>query len=68
MKLVEKYLDEDKLMDVYMKINKKDIAEIKSDIRKLESAMSKKDVIGIRSSSRAIESSARRITDRMGSI
>lgn len=67
MKLQE-YLIEANLMDTYLKISKKDVVDIKSSIKKLEVAIGKKDSVDIRSASRAIESSAKRITERMGSI
>jgi hypothetical protein len=64
---LETFLDEAaNLMDTYLKISKKDVKDIKDDLKKLEAAMGKKDTIGIKSASRAIESSAKRIKERMG--
>lgn len=67
MKLKE-HLKEANLMDTYLRVSKKDVVDIKDDIRKLEVAIGKKDSIGIKSASRAIESSAKRIKERFENL
>lgn len=67
MKIEEKYLTED-LKQTYFKITKKDIAEVKEAVNKLNIAFKKEDVIGIRSAARTIAYSANRIHDNMGNL
>lgn len=67
MKLYE-FLTEASLWDTYLKSSKKDVGEMKNDLKKLESSLKKEDRVAIVSACRMIESSAKRIKDRMESM
>jgi len=64
MKLVEKYLGEDALKQMNLKVSRKDYADMQNTLKKLDSALKKEDEIEIKSASRTMISSAKRILDR----
>ena len=65
---LEEFLNEANLVDTYIKTSKKDISDIKDDLRKLEKALSSKDVIGALGAARMIKSVAGDIIGRMERI
>lgn len=64
MKLEEKYLGEDALKQMNLKVSRKDYADMQNTLKKLDSALKKEDEIEIKSASRTMISSAKRILDR----
>jgi len=64
MKLLEKYLGEDALKQMNLKVSRKDYADMQNTLKKLDSALKKEDEIEIKSASRTMISSAKRILDR----
>lgn len=65
---LEEFLNEANLVDTYIKTSKKDISDIKDDLRKLEKSLSSKDVIGALSAAKMIKSIANDIAIRMERI
>lgn len=64
MRLEEKYLGENALKDMHLKISRKDNMELQKAMKKLDEALKKEDEIQIKAASRTIISSAKRILDR----